>query len=497
MSVRTGDSSSPSADPHYLRLKEHLIATTGLAYYRDRDDDLCSCTGRRLAELDLPDYASYMGLICDGEAGARELDKLIAQLTIGETFFFRHREMFDALRDTVFPDAIRRNQSSRQLRIWSAGCSFGAEPYSLSILLRRELAQLVAGWNISILATDINRDFLERAREGCFEEWAFRGVPEDLKRECFVRRGKTWSIMPPYREGVTFQYHNLVDDPFPSLEQNLLAFDVILCRNVMIYFSKDITQRIVGRFFDALVAGGWFAVGHAEPNIETFRAFELVNAAGAVVYQKTAAPSAQRFGIEPRHGALPSPPRLPLAIPCNWPLPVVQVGCHSCDAAPLADSDVAALLPPKATCTTRAAIGLAGLRELADAGQLEQALSCCERLRATNSLDPTVHFYHALILEQLGRHHETVHALRRAVYLDRGYVLAHYYLGLTAQRQRHYEAADRSFRNVLALLANRQPDQVVPHADELRVVELEQLTRLHLAALSDRDWQSSRPEACK
>src|SRR5438270_533851 len=145
-----------SMDPDYLRLKGHVIAATGLAYYADKDADLGARLARRLQARGRPDCGSYLDLLTGGSEGEAELDALIADLTIGETFFFRHREVFDALRDIVLPDLIERNRASRQLRIWSAGCSTGAEPYSVSILLRRDLAARLEGWDVTLVGTDIN-----------------------------------------------------------------------------------------------------------------------------------------------------------------------------------------------------------------------------------------------------------------------------------------------------------------------------------------------------
>src|SRR5207249_2650378 len=139
---------------------DYLIAHTGLAYYSDKDEQLAGHLAKRIAGLKLPDCASYLRLLRSDEIDGPELDKLIALLTIGETFFFRHHEAFDALRDVVFPDLIRRNQAIRKLRVWSAGCSIGAEPYSIAILLKRDLGHLLSGWEVSIIATDINREFL-------------------------------------------------------------------------------------------------------------------------------------------------------------------------------------------------------------------------------------------------------------------------------------------------------------------------------------------------
>ncbi|HTU24642.1 MAG TPA: protein-glutamate O-methyltransferase CheR, partial [Pirellulales bacterium] len=312
MSLASQPNANLVDDPYYARLKDHVIAATGLAYYNDRDDDLSAHFERRLTELALADCGAYYTLLLSGAEGVVELDRLIEELTIGETFFFRHRELFDALRDQVLPAAIRRNRASRRLRIWSAGCSFGAEPYSLSILLKRDLAHLVHGWDISILATDVNRRFLDAARRGQFEDWAFRGVPAELREECFRSTGKRWSIAPQLREGVSFHYHNLVEQTFPSLAHNLFGFDLILCRNVMIYFGKDVVRRLITQFHDSLNPEGWLLVGHVEPNPELYRAFQTLNASGAVLYQK---PPARQSLTAP-----PEPDRKPAADLCTAPL---------------------------------------------------------------------------------------------------------------------------------------------------------------------------------
>jgi chemotaxis protein methyltransferase CheR len=133
---------SPDAltgDPQYPRLKEHLVVTTGLMYYNDKDVDLARRIGRRLAITGARDCADYLGILLNPLHGPPEIDALIAEITIGETYFYRHPEHFAALREHVLPDLIASNRESRRLRIWCAGCADGPEPYSLAILLRREL----------------------------------------------------------------------------------------------------------------------------------------------------------------------------------------------------------------------------------------------------------------------------------------------------------------------------------------------------------------------
>jgi chemotaxis protein methyltransferase CheR len=470
------------ADPGYLRLKAYLIGSTGLAYYEDKDDDLARRIAPLLARAGAPDCGSYLALLESSPAGQAELDALVANLTIGETFFFRHRELFDALGDIVLPDLLARNQHSRQLRIWSAGCSIGAEPYTLAILCKRDWAPRLAGWDVSILGTDINRHFLARAREGLFEEWALRNTPVEVKQDCFTRDGSAWRLKPEYRSGVSFQYHNLVTDISPSLVNNLFAFDLILCRNVTIYFSSDIVRRIIDHFYQSLVEGGWLLVGHAEPNLEVYQAFHTVNAPGAILYQKRKdRPERMLLSSSSPVEELPPPARQADA-PC-WSPPQLS-------AEPVSRMvNRPPPLPPRpATSST-----VEEIRALADRGDWGDANRACQQALQEDRLNPVIHFYHALVLEQMGRHTETEKALRRVIYLDRQFILAHYYLGLFLQKQGELPQAARAFRNVLQLLSRVSPLQVFSDGDGITAGELEKLTQRHLEALEGGPTRDSEP----
>ncbi|MBX9634721.1 MAG: protein-glutamate O-methyltransferase CheR, partial [Magnetospirillum sp.] len=187
------------ADPFFPRLKALVIETTGMAFYADKDEDLARIVAARMGETGLIPCARYLELISDPVLGRDEMDALVAELTIGETYFFRHREQFDALRDIILPDVLARNQGVRRLRIWSAGCATGPEPYSLAIMLKRDFGARIAGWHVSIVGTDINQKFLARARDGRYDEWAFRATPDDVRRDCFDKVGKQWAIKPEYK----------------------------------------------------------------------------------------------------------------------------------------------------------------------------------------------------------------------------------------------------------------------------------------------------------
>jgi chemotaxis protein methyltransferase CheR len=447
-------------DPLYPRLKEHVVGSTGLAYYEDKDVALAQRIGSRLACLGLRDCTSYLNRLYDPLWGPAELDALIAEVTIGETCFFRHREHFDALRDLVFPDLIERNRGHLSLRIWCAGCADGPEPYSLAILRKREMADQLREWQVTILGTDINRLSLARAREGEFEEWAFRSVPEDVRGHCFRREGKRWKILPEYREGVSFQYHNLVEHAFPSLVNNLSMFDLIVCRNVMIYFGADRMRKMILQFYDCLAPGGWLLVGPAEPNMTFFTSFRTVNAPGVTLYQKpdrsVPEPEAQEFIF-----ALPPPPRPPSA-------------------------NISANPPPGTDAGSALADELGDVRRFADRGAWENAASRCKELLKTDKPNSRVHFYYGLILDQMQKSAEAERSLRRAIELDRESVLPHYYLALFLQSRGHLRHAAGSFESVLQLLDLRRDTDTFADADGISAAELRNLVKMHLETLRER-----------
>lgn len=475
-------------DPCYPALKSHLLAATGLAYYADKDRELASRIGLRLAETSMVNCRDYLQLLQSDEGGEAELENILQYLTIGETYFFRHTQLFQALREVVLPDLIQRNRMTRHLRIWSAGCSLGAEPYSVAIVLKRQLKHLTAGWDIQILGTDVNRSFLARARRGEFDAWAFRSVSDTMKQTCFARHGQSFVIAPDIKSCVSFACHNLIKDPFPSVPHNLFDFDLILCRNVIIYFSPELIGPTVQGFYNSLVPFGWLLVGHAEPNPDRFRAFRHVSLEGVTVYQKCEAPdlSPERPARYPdceavvrpaarasSSGAAP-PDCAGTTAPAKTPSPSIRPAVPW--LPPVRPSvDPQAAEDPPAQPGAGISAELAHIRALADQGQLEVAARHCQQLAEDHQLDPVVRFYQALILNQLGLGAEAEETLRRVIYLDRRYVMAHFHLGLLLHERRRNREAARCFHNVLALLSSHDEAQIVFCSDELTAADLREL----------------------
>jgi chemotaxis protein methyltransferase CheR len=442
-----------SQDPAYHRLKDHLIESTGLAFYADRDSKLTELIGQRLADLRLLDYSAYAEFLADGAGGKAEMELLTGQLTIGETYFFRDPEQFAAIRDVILPDILERKRTSGVLRIWSAGCATGAEPYSLAILLMREMASRISGWQVDIQATDLNRSYLTQAAEGKFRDHALDSTSDEVKRECFSKQGRIWTIDPRYKQWISFRHMNLVDSQFPAPLAAGTQFDLILCRNVMIYFTPAVNRRLVGRFHQSLGDEGWLVVGASEHNLENYQEFRSVNVAGATLYQKAPLP-VEQMAIPEVPVAKSRPPAQALA---------------KMPAQPLAK------MPAE---PSPANVG--GLLELANRGEWQSAAEYGQELLTVDRLNPTIHFYQALIFENLGIADQSERSLRQAIYLDRNFALAHYHLGLALKRSRQMLAADRSFGNVLRVLAAEPEDGMVVGGPGVTVTGLRELARMHL-----------------
>jgi chemotaxis protein methyltransferase CheR len=457
-------------DPAFGKLKEYLIESTGLAYYSDKDTDLAARVSNRLALLKLDGCGSYLSLLKDDERGAGERQELIGQLTIGETFFFRHSEQIDAIRDVVLPDVIERNKHTRTLRIWSAGCSIGAEPYSLAILLKTSFADQLAGWDIRILGTDINQSFMARAARGEFDENALRTSSEAFRDQWFSRQGRFLQIHTSAKEWVTFQQHNLVEHPYPSHVHGITALDLIICRNVMIYFDWDRIRKIVAQFHECLVPGGWLAVGHAEFNADVFADYRTVNVPGATLYQKTGEKSSQGFSALSQS----SPGARGLS---EWPSPSAEVWAPVLPEVPIFRPLPPPVPPPLPE-------GLALIRQLADAGNWGEAARRCEDALRQDDLNPALHFHHALILEQMGRHADSERALRRTIYLDRSFALAHYHLALLQKRSGNSIGAVQSLNNTRNLVSRLRASERIAEGDGITADELVQLAELQLESLN-------------
>jgi chemotaxis protein methyltransferase CheR len=327
------------------------------------------------------------------------------------------------------------------LRIWCAACCTGEEAYTIAIILTQVIPDW-RDWNITLLATDINSNFLRKAARGTFGQWSFRNSPPWLKQYFLPAGHGRFEIVPHIKQLVRFAQLNLAQEVYPSSDNDTGAMDLIVCRNVLMYFSERQATRVLERFHQAQVEGGWLIVGPNEPPRLGGLHYTAANFQGTIFYQKqNAAPQAQ----------LPAQ---------SLPTIEIQIDKVATDAAPLPVSEMiepAALEAPLAS----AELGRSA-HELADQGRLSEALDCCDRWIAADRLDSAAHYLRAMILQERGELNDAVGALRTAIYLDPNYVLAHFALANLERRRRNIEAAAVHLRNARKLLRGYRPDELIP-----------------------------------
>jgi chemotaxis protein methyltransferase CheR len=265
-------------DADFKRLREIVHLRTGIALSDAKRELVYGRLARRLRKLKLTSFAQYCQLVESAESA--ELQELTNAITTNLTSFFRENYHFEQLSAEALPQVERERSSTQRIRLWSAGCSTGEEPYSLAIVMREALAHLPS-WDIKLLATDIDSKVVATAAEGVYTADRFKGVPSERVRNWFrpvAGRPEFSSASSALRELITFKQLNLLE-PWPMKG----PFDIIFCRNVVIYFDKDTQRKLFDRMADLQEPGSWLFIGHSENLHNVTRRYKLV---GRTVYRR-------------------------------------------------------------------------------------------------------------------------------------------------------------------------------------------------------------------
>ncbi len=279
-------STTTLADPAFLKIRDLIYAIAGIYHSQEKIYLLAARCARRMAALGVATPAEYLDHLTTRGNRTAELRLLLNEITIGETYMFRHPTQLDALRDVVIPQILEaKNQIGlKKLRFWCAGCSTGEEPHTLSMLLLEHKDKLLAGWTFDILATDLNDNSLESARAGIYGEYALRNTTPALRRKYFTDIGdKKLKANDQLRAHIRFDRLNLSDDSKMVFQR---GFDVIFCCNVLIYFDLASKRRVVQHFYSNLMPGGYLFLGQAESLYQVDDSFKLVHFAGTTGYRK-------------------------------------------------------------------------------------------------------------------------------------------------------------------------------------------------------------------
>lgn len=262
----------------FAQVRQILYDHAGISLNEGKADLVYGRLARRLRTLRLSAFSSYLNFV-DSPEGEEEMVHFINALTTNLTAFFREPHHFEFLAKQALPEAMRRHQQDRRVRLWSAGCSTGEEPYSISIVLA-ESAIGGANWDTRLLATDLDSNVVATAKRGVYAEARIAGLSQQRSRKWFSALGGQGEVEvdATLRERITFKQLNLMKE-WPMRG----PFDMIFCRNVVIYFDKPTQKRLFERYADMLVEGGYLFLGHSESMHNLSHRFELI---GQTIYQK-------------------------------------------------------------------------------------------------------------------------------------------------------------------------------------------------------------------
>jgi chemotaxis protein methyltransferase CheR len=480
-------------------LSEFVARTTGLHYPAPRWPDLLRSIAAARAESGMEDSAEYLRQLMSAPPAKPQFDALVNHLTVGETYFFREPRSFEVLAGHLLGSFARsRRGDRRRLRIWSAACCTGEEAYSIAISLVQTIPDW-REWNITVLATDINPHFLCKAEAGVFGPWSFRNTPAELKEQFFraIANGRL-EVVPEIKRLVNFTQLNLVEDEYPSQANHTDAMDVIFCRNVLMYFTPAQARKVIENLCRAQADDGWLVVSPSELALVKSPAYRAENFDGTILYQKRscrpvelAAASAVADAMELPRGDAAKETIRSVAAPMPSPITLFHYSAEKLErierpADPYAqaealyaagDYETAADLVGTLLSIRPNAPAILSLlaHSLANQGKLKEALHCCDQWIAADKLNPASHYLRSVILREQNSTLGAIESLRKAIYLDPRFVLAHFALGSISRGCGHVGEAGRHMANALQSLRSCRPTDLLPESDGITAGRLAEI----------------------
>ena len=449
-----------------------LNERAGLKIPPDGYHGLKLALSQRMPALGLSDAEEYVRRL-GGLAGARELRALLPLVTVGKTDFFRDAGQFRALSKKIIPELLARaRQAGYPLSIWSAGCATGEEPYSLAIVLAESGARPEEA---QVWATDLNFAAIQAAKAGRFPKRRMQGVSERRTRRFFHSRGDHYEVDDSLRAFIRFEIQNLAAPPVPRLRPE--SIDLILCRNVIIYFDLPTIRALLGRFLKAIRPNGYLLLGYSESLFRIYDQFEMVDIEGAFVYRR---PGQLRKGEQ--HGSGEDRPAKSRSASHRETRPssatsglgaggsAIERAAPASRASPLKRLDEGVRLIEKghfdealravSELTAKNPDDLAALLTLGNIfslmGRTGESQRAFAKALAREPLCVEAWLFGGVAAVQAGKINDAHSQLRKALFLEPGLAVGHYLLGQVQERLGDRESARRSYRNAIVQLRSPQ-----------------------------------------
>lgn len=471
--------SSKLIDALVHKVHRHL----GMDFSGTRRADLL----RRLRSLTQEPCENWLEELAFAEWDAAVVQSLVPAFSVGETYFQRDASAFDWLAAEQLTPLLRqrRQEGHRRLRLWSAACCTGEEAYGLLFLVDGLLGAERSSWQVNLLATDINDGFLSRARAGVYGRNSFRGDDQGFRDHYFEGRGNGWQVKAPWRERICFERFNLITE---AREASIQGVDVILCRNVLMYFSPAQARSALRRLLDSLAPEGVLLVSSVEAGIATDAGLSGTHAGSNYALRPSSA-GVKRHFIPPPTALVEA--RRPRVRPIKRPVVIKHspsiTGQPSASDGPrspvrpqaavdlLGDELEASILGSGLDTVQRHQACLRLARHRADRNDLKQARKWLDCALELDSRAPAAYWLLALLEDQIGRVEAALQALRKVLYLDQDFIIAYFLRARLLKAKGQPRASAKALQACRRLLQSLPEEAEVEHADGLssgRLLEL-------------------------
>ena len=467
------------------RFRDGIARQLGLQFDDAKTAFLGEVLMRRI-EANRTDAETYLRDL-DRAPGRSELGSLAEALTVCETYFFRNLSQFRAFAEAVIPDRMRANESTRRLRILSAACASGEEAYTIAMVVRETIAD--PSWTVNILAVDANPAALRKAKAGIYSPWALRETPADAQKRWFRPTGRGAELDETIRRSVSFEERNLAVDDFELWQPD--TYDVVFCRNALMYFTPQKMRSAIGRITRALAPGGYLFLGHAETLRGLSGDYHLCHTHDSFYYsrrrkdEREEAPDLSRFPV-----AAARPPLSPAAMEDGWVGEIARATERvAALALPPAAPAVEAAASPRPSWDRGVALELL-MRErfvealklieeapaesatdpdvlllravlLAHSGQTRLAAETATRLLAIDEMNAGASYVLALCFENAGDRVAAANYYQIAKHLDPEFAMVRLHLGILCRRSGDLAAARRELDEALVLLHREDPSRLL------------------------------------
>ena len=434
---------SQFSDVEFALVKDYLVSEAGLVFDESRRAGLAAVLSDRVSSVGVADVAAYVGLLRT-EAASDERQRLLDLVTVQETHFYRNPPQMEALRRHLLPELLRTSAGrDRPLTVWSAGCSTGEEPYTLAMMLLELSPMLGARSTARILGTDVSAEALRAAARATYTTRSLGAIPPTVaSRWLEARPGSTYEVKDSVRRLVELRLHNLVTQNAPF---GIGEVDLVVCRNVTIYFDRATTARLIESFHEVLAPGGYLVLGHSETLWQLTDSFALMQLGDAFVYRRAERPESPSPGSpgRPRHPGTGAPRSL--GVPTR---PAAQRDRPPGAPASAAPGKRSPLPSPRSSAPVETSVEelLAEAFSALAEGAYDRAAQAAAAATAVNSLLAPAYLVLGEAHGALGEDSKAVTALRKAVYLEPQHAHAHFLLAVSLARLGQRAPAAAAYR---------------------------------------------------